>query len=311
MAMKRCPNCGEKYSDTYESCPFCEEEEALNHGEEIRRSAGRSGKRAAKNSQPNFLSPILIALIILMICLLIYLLFGDKIKEKFSNDDPGNKVEEVIPPTDTEPSDTEGEVPPAEGVMPGDEGAEDPEGTEPTQPATADYESLPATLTLNNPDFTLKVGDTYTVSVKSGSGDYTWVSSDDGVVSVDHTGKVTAISPGKVTLTAYNSTAKATGVIYVKAGAGGVTSTGTTTPAVKPSGGENKLNTTDFTFAVGEPDVKLTVSGITTAFTWTSENPAVATVSGSGVVKAVGKGTTNVTASWDGQSLTCIVRVSR
>ena len=29
MAMKRCPICGEKYSDTYKSCPFCEEEEAL------------------------------------------------------------------------------------------------------------------------------------------------------------------------------------------------------------------------------------------------------------------------------------------
>ena len=29
MAMKRCPICGEKYSDTYKSCPFCEEDEAL------------------------------------------------------------------------------------------------------------------------------------------------------------------------------------------------------------------------------------------------------------------------------------------
>jgi len=23
MAMKRCPDCGEKYSDTYKYCPFC------------------------------------------------------------------------------------------------------------------------------------------------------------------------------------------------------------------------------------------------------------------------------------------------
>ena len=39
MAMKRCPICGEKYSDTYKSCPFCEEEEALQSGSQIRRTA--------------------------------------------------------------------------------------------------------------------------------------------------------------------------------------------------------------------------------------------------------------------------------
>lgn len=32
MAMKRCPDCGEKYSDTYKYCPFCEEEEVLRKG---------------------------------------------------------------------------------------------------------------------------------------------------------------------------------------------------------------------------------------------------------------------------------------
>ena len=39
MAMKRCPVCGEKYSDTYRDCPFCEEEEALREGEKLRRSS--------------------------------------------------------------------------------------------------------------------------------------------------------------------------------------------------------------------------------------------------------------------------------
>ena len=43
MAMKRCPICGEKYSDTYKNCPFCEEEEALQSGSQIRRSSGRGG----------------------------------------------------------------------------------------------------------------------------------------------------------------------------------------------------------------------------------------------------------------------------
>ena len=34
MTMKRCQICGEKYSDTYRDCPFCEEEEALLEGDE-------------------------------------------------------------------------------------------------------------------------------------------------------------------------------------------------------------------------------------------------------------------------------------
>lgn len=78
MAMKRCPICGEKYSDTYKSCPFCEEEEALQSGAQIRRTApGRGGKRtAARGRQPNLLSPILIVLIVIMAALLVYLLFG-------------------------------------------------------------------------------------------------------------------------------------------------------------------------------------------------------------------------------------------
>ena len=43
MALKRCPICGEKYSDTYRDCPFCEEEDALQDGVEIRRCAVENG----------------------------------------------------------------------------------------------------------------------------------------------------------------------------------------------------------------------------------------------------------------------------
>ena len=39
MAMKRCPICGEGYSDTYKNCPFCEEEAAIRRGERDNLSA--------------------------------------------------------------------------------------------------------------------------------------------------------------------------------------------------------------------------------------------------------------------------------
>ena len=74
MPMKRCQICGEKYSDTYRDCPFCEEEEALREGEEIRRNV-RGGKRVAHGGRRfSLVTPTLILLIIIMAALLIYLL---------------------------------------------------------------------------------------------------------------------------------------------------------------------------------------------------------------------------------------------
>ena len=110
MAMKRCPICGEKYSDTYKSCPFCEEEEALQSGSQIRRTApARGGRRAAKNRrQPNLLSPILVVLIVIMAALLVYLLFGDQIAERLTGGTDAaqdQQVENVTPdvPDTTDP----------------------------------------------------------------------------------------------------------------------------------------------------------------------------------------------------------------
>ena len=69
------------------------------------------------------------------------------------------------------------------------------------------------------------------------------------------------------------------------------------------------LNREDFTRPISEGPYQLTVSGVTTAITWTSSDTSVATVSSSGLVTPVGSGTATITASWDGQSLSCIVRV--
>ena len=54
MAMKRCPDCGEKYSDTYKYCPFCEEEEVLRKGKD------RGGRRARQSRHFSVLTPILV-----------------------------------------------------------------------------------------------------------------------------------------------------------------------------------------------------------------------------------------------------------
>lgn len=293
MAMIRCPECGEKYSDTYKECPFCEEEDALQQGGRIRRSS-RGGKRAAGGRQPSLLSPILIVLILLMAALLVYLLFGDKIAEKLKGEEPVTPPTENVTPQEPDVNPTEDPT----GTMP-----EEPE--EPSDTPAVDPAALPETLTVNNPDFTLSVGESYTVKVTAGgSGSYTWSSSDDGIASVDSTGKVTAISNGKVTITVQDSAGKGSCTVYVKGGK--TAATGTTT--VTPSGGDSKLSREDFTLPKGD-SWQLTVSGITTAVTWSTSNAGVATVSGNGTVTAVGRGDATITASWDGQSRTCIVRV--
>ena len=232
MAMKRCPVCGEKYSDTYKNCPFCEEEAALRGGGKVR----RGGRRTAGKQKVNLLTPTLIILILIMAALLIYLLFGDRFqKEPDKQDTP--PVEEVQPqqPELEAPIDTE----PEGSGMP-----EDPEGTEQdpgttTAPAASKYETaskLPDGLTLSTTDFTMKAaGETHTIQVSGGSGSYTWLSEDDGVASVDQNGKVTAISRGTINVLVTDGSKKA--VCIVRCSFSGTltttpgTGTGTSTPA--------------------------------------------------------------------------------
>ena len=91
----------------------------------------------------------------------------------------------------------------------------------------------------------------------------------------------------------------------------GRTSSGQTTGSTTSTSSAPKLSSTDFTTHVGDPNVQLKVSGTSSAVTWASKNTGIATVSGSGVVKAVAAGTTTITATVDGKVLECIVRVTK
>ena len=240
MAMISCPKCGEKYSDTYRECPFCEEEEALLDGEEIRRSP-RRGRRAAHSRQFNLITPTLIVLILLMAGLLIYLLYGDKLAEKFGGGKtPVTPVEDVTPGTMPEEPDVQEPDDPS-GIMP--EEPDTPPQDEPEQPAEqepSDYETaakLPNGLSLSTTDFTLKsLGESHTIRVSGGSSTYQWMSQDDGIASVDQNGKVVAVSNGTVNVLVTDGSKKAVCIVRVNA-AGGTT---TTTPAAPAESGALK-----------------------------------------------------------------------
>lgn len=104
MAMKRCPICGEKYSETYKNCPFCEEEAALQEGG-IFAVAPAMAKRVSRSRQFNLITPTLIVLIIIMAALLIYLLYGSQLAERFGGSQEEPNTEDVVPPDTTEPED--------------------------------------------------------------------------------------------------------------------------------------------------------------------------------------------------------------
>lgn len=226
MAMIRCPICGEKFSDTYRSCPFCEEEEALRQGEQIRRGVNQGGKRVSRRrQQPSLLSPMLVLLILILAALLVYLLYGDKLAQTLFGQSATQQVEETIQSDGTEDEDTV-TMPEDSDVIDEETDQTDDEGTNTGDATQVDPATLPETLTmayLGSPrkEFTMSVGDApIPLTVSGGTGTYTWSSSDDGIASVDETGKVTAISAGQATLTVSDGTGKGTCVVIVKAGTG-------------------------------------------------------------------------------------------
>ena len=250
MAMKQCPVCGEKYSDTYKKCPFCEEEEALQSGGQIRRgTAGRGGRRSARSRQPNLLSPILVVLILIMAGLLVYLLFGDKIADRLFPEEQTPPVEDVTPETpDTDtalPEEGDDVTMPEDGELAGETGGEET-GTPAGEPA--DPSTLPETLTiayLGSPrtEFTMSVGDEpIPLTASGGNGTYTWSSSDDGIASVDADGHVTAVSQGRATLTVTDGTGRGTCVVLVRGGStAGTSSSGGTSSGGSLSAGAAKV----------------------------------------------------------------------
>ena len=222
MAMKTCPVCGEKYSDTYRSCPFCEEENNFRRG----KGPKRKGGHRVRQGGPSLLSPMLVIAILLMAVLLIYLLFGKAIGEKlgWGQDPSGSEPSGAVSSQGSSGASSSGEEP-----------VVDPE------PAGLTYEAalaLPDGLTLSKTDYSTNVGDPdVTLSVSGGSGSYTWLSENDAIAAVSESGTVTAVANGTVNILVTDGNQKAVCIVRVKGGSDPVT------PAVDPgpTGGSLKL----------------------------------------------------------------------
>ena len=304
--MIHCEYCGEDYASTYKHCPFCDEvpldDEDFDGDEDSPRRV-RGGKRLVTNTRgggygrgpsPLRLVGIIISLAIIIAAVIIVISVIIPLVTKGSSVTDPSTVESVMPTDSAQPS------------------VEPTDSPEPTETIPADQTATDFTLSLTEFSLSNRYPDPITLTVtfipEGSTGTITWTSSDPEVASVDETGKVsagtktgnatiTATMPGGVTHTCLVHNSVTTGA-STSTGSGSGTTTSTAL----------SLNRTDFTLSKTYPSFQVEVSGTSSTPVWSIGNSAVATVSSNGTVTYVGKGTTTLTCTVDGQTLTCTVR---
>lgn len=258
MRLLKCPKCGEMFSDTYKTCPFCQEDEERHSSKPVKNAGRRTGGGRAK---PKVGGGVVIVCLVLVLGLAAYTIFGNQITAFFT----------------------------------GEKDAPTPE---------------PAVLTMNKTSVELTVGSSFALTV-SGADKVAFSSSDEAVATVSANGTVQAVSTGSAVITA--SAADTTATCRVAVTAAVDQPTDPVTPdvpsdlAIYSAYGKNVV--TDVTIEAGK-EALMEVQGTDSAVTWSIADSSVATVDSSGMVKGVASGETTLTATVDGQTLTCIVRVN-
>lgn len=170
---------------------------------------------------------------------------------------------------------------------------------EDTQPEEPPEPVIP--LALSQSSLSLLVDESAQLTATGVEGVPSWSTSDENVASVSG-GVITAKAPGTATITISCGLEQATCTVTV------------TQPEPKV---EVYLNRTDFTIRKQDGDTfqmlvkeKETRKNYEGAVTWTSADTSVVTISETGLVTRVGRGTTTVTATIGSKTLECIVRVS-
>ena len=310
MSLIKCPKCGEMFSDSYKTCPFCEEDEAYYSGK-LRKSRGRRAAESRRRKTPSVLGPVAIVVLILLAALVVWLIFGDQIKEAITGEKP--PITDVDKPDDTidKPDDT---------------------------PVTP-------TISLNRTVLVLNVGEKDELKVNGTEDAAAWSSSAPTVASVNSAGEVTALTKGNAVITAEVNGESVTCTVTVR-DESDAPDNGTDTPdnnstttkpnnSNKPSTGTTKVDVSklklkltmgewvstiespnsdgnfEITSVQGE-EWTLAVDGTTAAVIWSAESGnSVATVSGD-TLKVTGSSTgryTTITGKVGDATIKLIVRI--
>ncbi len=81
MRLLKCPKCGEMFSDTYKTCPFCQEDEEIHSGKSVKPSGRRVGGGKAK---PKVGGGVVVACLVLVLGLVVFTIFGSQLTEIFT-----------------------------------------------------------------------------------------------------------------------------------------------------------------------------------------------------------------------------------
>ena len=202
--------------------------------------------------------------------------------------------------------------------MPKDPGTKQPVGNtsaSTSQTAQTTTEStvliIPCTkLTLADTQITLdEIGKSWLLNVTMEPADTTdtliFTSSDESVVTVSGTGTVTAVGPGQAEITItcgdVQTTCPVSCVIE--------TTPPETEPPTEPA--EVKISHKDVTLAIDEQfRLTLKVDGEAAEVEWTVKDSSICTITKKGTVTGKAKGQTTIKCTYNGETYSCIVRVS-
>ena len=300
MSLIKCPKCGEMFSDSYKTCPFCEEDEAYYSGK-LRKHKGRRAAESSRRKTPSIVGPVVVLVLILLAALVVWLIFGDRIKDAVGGEKP--PITDVDTPNDTV--------------------------------TTPDDTPVVPTISLNRTVLVLNVGDKDDLKVNGTEDAAAWSSSAPTVASVTASGEVTAVAKGNAVITATVNGESVTCTVTVKDESDAPSGSTTTKPddttkpndsTTKPSTGsvdvskltlESEFGTTikpsNGSFDVSLPagiSCTMTVKGTDMTATWSSGNSSVATVTSDGTIKAVSRGETTLTIKIGSTEVKCLLRVT-
>ena len=310
MSLIKCKKCGEMFSDSYKTCPFCAEDEEYYNGKVKKRGHRQVEK---KKKTPSVIGPVLVLVLVLLAAVLVWAFAGDTIKGWFGGKEPDNtpdNQQQIVTPPDDDKDDQ-------------------PEDKE---------------LKLNHLTLIMAPGATEKLTATGGSGEtYQWITSDSGVLKVSDDGTVTAMAEGSAVVTVTCGEESAACAITVKENAGNSTNTDTNTnnngntntntntdtntntntntgtgttlkdatvKTIYGSLSKNPSGQFDLTVGSGE-SIDLTVEGVSGTVTWSSKDSSIATVSNSGTVKGVSGGkSTVITAKVGSGTVEILIRVN-
>lgn len=254
MRLLKCPKCGEMFSDTYKTCPFCQEDEELHSGKPVKTGGRRVGGAKAR---PKVGGGVVVACLVLVLGLVACTIFGSQFTELFT----GGKADTPV-----------------------------------------------RALTLSQRNADLTVGSTVKLTASGGESAVSFSSSNEAVATVSADGTVKAVGEGSAVVTAKAGDLTASCSVAVKG------TEQTDVPAkdltLRSIFQNEGTSLDDFSITPGE-EVRMVVDGTDSVVTWKIGDTSVATISADGVVTGVSNDAskvTTITATVDGQTLTCNVR---